>query len=122
MRIVKTQLFNALGWVAFGLGIIGLFLPLLPTTPFLLLAAYFFSRGSPRFHYWLIHLKHLGPRIRAWQLNGSIDLRAKVSATVLLVGTFVAFHWFLSLSAPLLILIGTIYGLILLYINTRPNH
>ena len=59
----------ALGCLCVILGVVGIFLPLLPTTPFLLLAAWLFSRSSTRFHNWLINHPKLGSFITAWQ-NG----------------------------------------------------
>lgn len=55
------------GWLCVVLGVIGIFLPLLPTTPFLLLAAWLFARSSERFHTWLVSHPKLGPIISAWQ-------------------------------------------------------
>ncbi len=78
----------ASGWVSLILGIIGIFLPLLPTTPFILLSAYCFSKSSPRLHHWLIHQPHLGPMIQNWEQQGSISQSAKVTSTVLIIGLF----------------------------------
>ncbi|MEM7098236.1 MAG: YbaN family protein [Pseudomonadota bacterium] len=75
-------LWISLGWLCVGLGLLGAFLPLLPTTPFLLLAAYAFSRGSERLHEWLVSHPKLGPPIRDWQNEGAISRRTKVVATV----------------------------------------
>lgn len=71
-----------LGHGALVLGVVGVFLPLLPTTPFLLLASYGYSRGSPRFEAWLIGHPRLGPPIRDWRSHGVIKRRAKIAATV----------------------------------------
>lgn len=61
-----------LGFVALLLGIIGIFLPILPTTPFILLAAAFFARGSERFHNWLLQHPITGPLIVDWYEHRSL--------------------------------------------------
>lgn len=81
---VKTVYF-IFGWIFLLLGVIGIFLPLLPTTPFLLLTAFCFARSSERWHQWLLSQPHLGPFILDWQRHGVIRLRAKILATVLMV-------------------------------------
>lgn len=70
------------GWLFVGLGVVGIALPLLPTTPFLLLAALCFSRGSEKIHSWLLDHPTLGPPIQDWQNNRAISRRSKVVATV----------------------------------------
>lgn len=85
-------LLTVLGVVALALGVLGIFLPLLPTTPFLLLAAFCFLRGSPRLHAWLMSHRILGPYIRDFQAGRGIPLRSKCIA--------LAFMWpSLALSA-----------------------
>ncbi|BBP81879.1 inner membrane protein [Pseudomonas sp. Pc102] len=68
------------GWLAVVLGVIGIFLPVLPTTPFLLLAAACFVRSSRRFYLWLVNHRHLGPWIRDYLEGSGIPLRGKVYA------------------------------------------
>ncbi|MBL4838928.1 MAG: YbaN family protein [Kordiimonadaceae bacterium] len=72
------------GWTALALGVIGAFLPLLPTVPFLLLAAYCFSKGSDRLHDWLLNHKKFGPPIAEWRKHGAIALRIKLYAMSLI--------------------------------------
>ena len=79
--------FLAVGWISFGLGVVGVFLPLLPTTPFMILAAFCFSKGSPRLHAWLLSRPVVGETIRDWRSRRVIRLRAKLMATALLVPT-----------------------------------
>lgn len=74
----------ALGTVALALGIIGIFVPLLPTTPFLLLAAALYLRCSPALYEWLLNQKHLGPYIRNFRENRAIPLRAKIVSVSLI--------------------------------------
>ena len=80
-----------LGTLSLALGIIGIFLPLLPTTPFLLLTATLYFRGSPRLYQWLLNHKCLGPYIRNFRENKAIPLRAKIISLLLMWGTMVYF-------------------------------
>ena len=70
----------AIGWLSVLLGVIGIFVPVLPTTPFLLLAAACFVRRSRRFYLWLVNHKHLGPWIRDYLEGNGIPLKGKVYA------------------------------------------
>ena len=67
-----------LGSIALVLGVVGVFMPLLPTTPFLLLAAALYFRGSPRLYEWLLNQKRLGPYIRNFREHKAIPLRVKI--------------------------------------------
>ncbi len=67
-----------LGSICLALGVIGIFLPLLPTTPFLLLSAALYVRSSERLYQWLIHQKYLGDYIRNFREHRAIPLRAKI--------------------------------------------
>jgi len=76
------------GWISLALGILGIFFPLLPTTPFVLLAASCFSKSSPGLHARLLNQPLLGPMIQNWEREGSISQSAKVTATVFMIGLF----------------------------------
>lgn len=72
----------ALGTASLGLGGLGAVLPLLPTTPFVLLAACFFSRSSPALHDWLVSHPVFGTAIRDWQEQRAISRRGKIAAAI----------------------------------------
>jgi len=83
------MIWMTIGLTALALGFIGVVLPLLPTTPFLLLAAFAFARSSPRLNAWLVNHPQFGAMIRNWQRDGSIGKRTKISAAVVMALTFV---------------------------------
>lgn len=74
--------------IALGLGVIGIFLPIVPTVPFLLLAAFCFARGSDRLHRWLLNHNIFGPPIRDWQARGAIGRRIKLVASLSMAAGF----------------------------------
>ncbi|SEJ41087.1 YbaN family protein [Pseudomonas sp. NFR16] len=78
-RLVRFLL-QGIGWLSVALGVVGIFLPVLPTTPFLLLAAACFARSSPRFYHWLVDHPRLGPWIRDYLQGNGIPLKGKVYA------------------------------------------
>ena len=84
-----------IGTISLGLGILGIFLPLLPTTPFQLLTAALYFRGSPRLYQRLLDHRHLGPYIRNYRENKAIPLRAKVISLLLMWGTMLYCIFFL---------------------------
>ena len=101
MKTMKF-LFAFLGSVSLVLGIMGVFLPVLPTTPFLLLAAAMYMRSSQRLYDWLMSHKHLGAYIRNFREHRALPLRVKVVsvtmvwATLLYCAIFVAKEWWMS--------------------------
>lgn len=79
--------FVALGCLCVALGVAGAFLPLLPTTPFMLLAAACFARASTRFYNWLLNTRAFGPSILEWRLHRSIPYRVKLIAITMMALT-----------------------------------
>lgn len=108
------------GLLSVGLGILGAFLPILPTTPFMLLAAFAFGKSSPRFHRWIVDHPTFGPPVRDWQSHGAISRRAKVMATtamlaVLLLSVVLGLKWqIIAVQASILVAVS-------IFILTRPE-
>jgi uncharacterized protein len=108
----------ALGWICVGSGIAGTVLPLVPTTPFILAAAFCFARSSPRFHGWLLGHPTFGPMIADWQRERAIAFRAKLWATVAIAAAF-GLSLALRLEARLLMIQGAVLTAVLVFIWTR---
>lgn len=83
-RVVRTLLWIA-GSVSLALGLIGVLLPGLPTTPFVLLAAACYAKASPRLHRWLLNHRWMGPMLRDWERDRSLTRRSKTVALVSMV-------------------------------------
>lgn len=78
---MKKPLYLIAGFSCIGLGVLGAFLPVLPSTCFFIFAGYFFSQSSTRFENWLLNHKRFGPPVRAWRQSRAIPLTAKWMAT-----------------------------------------
>ena len=76
----KHYLLICLGWLSVTLGVIGVFLPIMPTTPFILLAGWCFARSSERFHHWLLSNKHFGPILKEWESGHGISRKVRTRA------------------------------------------
>ncbi|MDD9960582.1 MAG: YbaN family protein [Gammaproteobacteria bacterium] len=119
-QLARRHLWMALGWASLGLGALGVLLPLLPTTPFLILAAYFFSRSSQRMHAWLLNHRVFGPPIENWRTHRAISPGAKLAALAamaLILAVSAAANipaWALAIQA--VILVG-----VAIFLLTRPT-
>ncbi len=100
-------------------GIIGIAVPLLPTTPFLLLAAYCFARGSTRLHQWLVNHPRLGPPIRDWETYRAISKRGKFLAMVGIVAVF-AISIIAGVATRVIIIQIVVLSAVSIFILTRP--
>jgi hypothetical protein len=110
----------AFAWLCVALGIIGIFVPGLPTTVFILIAGWAASRSSPRFSAWLEDHRIFGPTLRDWRETGSVSRRAKLSATVMMV--ICAIILFLITSRPWLAeAITALMAVVLMWLWRRPE-
>lgn len=108
-----------MGHVSLAVGCVGIFVPLLPTTPFVLLAAMFYSRGSERFHTWIHEHPRFGPMIYSWKEHGAISRRAKIAAafTVVLSISYSVYR----LPSPWHFVALLIGAAVMTFILTRPS-
>ncbi len=113
-------LWAGLGLLCVALAMIGVALPLLPTVPFLLLAAFFFARSSSRLHNWLLSHRTFGPLIVDWQSSGAIRPGAKRAATLSVAAVF-GLSVLLSVPSHILIIQAVVLSAVMLFIWTRPN-
>lgn len=108
------------GWIALALAVIGIPLPILPTTPFLLLAAYAFARSSPRLHDWLLEHPRFGPMIRNWREEGAIGRRAKVLAVIAMLAAL-GLSVYLGVGATVLAIQAVALAGAAAFVLTRPT-
>jgi len=109
------------GLLSLMLGVAGVFLPILPTTPFVLLAAWCFSKSSRRLHERLLASRTFGPLIRDWQGSGVIRLPAKVLATVMMTALFGYTLLFVPVGLAIKALLVAIAAGVMAFIWSRPS-
>ena len=128
MRSLLRPFLLLVGVISVGLGVVGIFLPVMPTTPFLLLAAYCFARSSERMHRWLVTHPRLGCYVEGFLYGGGVPRRAKRAAlftlwpaiTVSCVIVIVtAVNSAVAIGAPIAMVITA--SIVSVYIVTRPT-
>lgn len=117
---VRRALYLTLAWLSFGLGVLGAFLPLLPTTCFMLVAVWAASKGSPRFANWIRSHPRFGPTVVAWEESGAIPRHAKWLAMTMLGISITILAFTVSLMWLKVALIVGLMGLAI-WIMTRPE-
>jgi uncharacterized membrane protein YbaN (DUF454 family) len=126
MRLARNGVarfwYLAAGHLSVVLAVLGVFLPLLPTTPFLLLAAACYARGSVRFYNWLLNNPTFGPVVRNWREDRSVALKHKIMAIGLItlsIGSSVVFFVPNTYGKVLLSLLGVGWIVVMLRLPTR---
>lgn len=113
------RVYFLLGWLALGIGAVGVAVPLLPTVPFVILAAFLFAKGNPEWERRLVEHPKFGPHINAWRARGAISRRGKMLAIAMLAGSAAIGAAMLDMpwgAAP-----GAVALLTGVWIGTRPD-
>lgn len=108
---VMRPVYFLLGWSFFGLGAVGTVVPGLPTTPFMLLALWAFSKSSKRFHDWLYAHRLFGPPLHQWRAHRVIPVKVKLLSVVTMTASFVYLAFFTGVN----ILVKVVVALVMLY-------
>lgn len=110
----------ALGWICIGLGMLGLFLPVMPTTVFILVAAWAFARSSPHLHQWLRTHPRFGDVLLAWEDHRAMPRRAKRMALLMLAVSYAITAFWLGPTAPGSIIAGVCIAAVAIFIARLP--
>ena len=118
---MKRIFLLSLGWFCVGLAFLGIFVPGIPTTPFLIVALWAFSQSSKKFHSWLLNHKRFGPILRNWELHRVVPKNAKILMVILQIFAVIMIQYSLKN-----ILITTSLGLLLIcvawYVISLPSN
>ena len=117
---MKRMILLSLGWFCVGLGFIGIFVPGIPTTIFLIIALWAFTKSSQKLRYWLLHHKRFGPILNNWQEYKVVPRRAKILMVVLMTLASILFYYSLQ---NLYLTIGLVIILVLvaIYVISLPS-
>ncbi|MDH5379125.1 MAG: YbaN family protein [Gammaproteobacteria bacterium] len=114
-------IYFSFGLLFFVIGLIGAFLPVLPTTPFMLLAIWMFSKSSQRFHDWLYHHKVFGPPIQQWNSYGVIPRPAKILAILMMSASFSYIYFFREFDWWVYLIVAVFMLGVVAFLLSRPS-
>jgi len=118
--IMKKIMFKGIGGVSFSLGVLGVFLPLLPSTCFILLSAWAFSKSSPAFHDWLCNKSSFSSAIQSWHQHHVIPIKVKVIAVISICCSFTLSAMMVS-NSTVLISLGFGMTVLIGFLISRPS-
>lgn len=110
-----------LGWFFFGVGLLGAFLPVLPTTPFMILALWAFSNSSKRLRTWLYTHRVFGPPLQRWSEHRVIPVSAKLASVGAMSASFAWMYFYSGMTWPWLSLVAALMGYGAIYVLTKPS-
>ena len=117
---MKKTILISLGWLCVGLGFVGVFVPGIPTTIFLIIALWAFTKSSEKLRHWLLNHKRFGPILNNWQKHKVVPRRAKILMVVLMSLAVILFYYS---SQSLILTIGLIIILVsvAIYVISLPS-
>lgn len=118
---VRQIFYLGLAWVCVGAAVLGIFLPLLPTTPFLLVALWGFMRSSPRLEQWLKSHSLLGPYITDWSDHGIVPVKAKLLAVSMMALSMTWLAFFSNAGTTVVVIVGLILAVVAIWLVGRPS-
>lgn len=121
IRIITKPILLVFGWISIVLGVIGAILPIMPTTPFLILAAFLFSKSSPKMHSWLTSLPYFGDAIIEWERHRVIKPQSKAMASWVLVSVMGSSLYFVDMPMALKIALALVGVAVLVFVWTRKS-
>ena len=116
----KRVIYLAIGWFFTGLAFLGIFLPVLPTTPFLLVAVWAYGRSSERLKFWLYNHPKFGVYIRDWFQDGAINRKGKIMSFSLMALSF-SYLVYRGMHLYILVGVGFIMACVAVYVLSRPE-
>lgn len=121
MNYTLRIIYFTFGWLFFALGLLGAFLPVLPTTPFMLLALCMFAKSSQRFHHWLYHHRVFGPPLQTWQQHRVISCKAKILSISMMTLSLLYVIFYSPIPLWLMIVTALLMGYGAWFILTKPS-
>ncbi|AOE49253.1 YbaN family protein [Kangiella sediminilitoris] len=120
MFVSSRLIYKVVALTAVGAGFAGVILPLLPTTPFLLIALWAATKGSPELKGWLMDHRHFGPALKAWHERKAIPVSAKYLACSMMTISWLAL-WFMGANTYLIVGLSVLFACIVVFILSRPS-
>ena len=118
---MMKPLYFSLAWLFFVIGILAIFVPVIPTTPFMILALWAFSKSSERFHHWLYHHRLFGPPLQHWHQYRVIPLVAKIFAIFFMSVSFLYLVLYSGINSWIIVSAGIFILIAAVYILSKPS-
>ena len=122
---MKRLVLISLGWICVSLAFVGVFVPGIPTTIFLIIALWAFTKTSKKLRYWLLHHKRFGPILNNWQEHKVVPFRAKILMVTFMILSVILFHYSLQnlyLTAGLIVILGFVARYVISLPSTVPDN